>query len=65
MITDMKDSISEIKSTVNERFDKVENRLTVLFNHQSSKLPPWVVVLGTFAGLLIGGLLSGLISALI
>jgi hypothetical protein len=56
MIYEIKDNINRIEKKVDIGFSNIDTRITELFNHQSSKLPPWIVVLGSLGGALLGGL---------
>ena len=56
MIQDIKTDISDLKREQKEGFNNLDNKMTELFNHQSSKLPPWVTVIGTLGGTILGAL---------
>ena len=54
MIEDIKRDVGRIETKVDSGFEKIDGRITELFNHQSSRFPPsaaWsLAVLGTLLG---------------
>ena len=52
MVTDIKEDVKDIKTGMGE----LSKQMTELFNHQSSKLPPWIVY---FIGIMMA-LVSGM-----
>lgn len=57
LIMNVKEDIRRIENKVDGGFLNIDNRITELFNHQSSKLPQWVVWFVT--------ILSSLLTALV
>ena len=56
MVENLSNEFNDLKTEVNLRFDKFDNRITELFNHQSNRLPMWATILFTIGGSLIAGL---------
>ena len=57
LIMNVKEDIKRIECKVDTGFLNIDNRITELFNHQSSKLPQWIIWFVT--------ILSSLLTALI
>ena len=47
----------EMVNEIKDKIDKLDCRMTELFNHQSSRLPLWVTILFTILGSLVTGLI--------
>jgi len=62
MVSDMKESTDKGLKLIDTRLEKMENNMTDMFNHQSSRLPPWVAIIFTIGGSLITGMLMWIIT---
>lgn len=47
---------------INSKLDKMNDRITELFNHQSSRLPPWVTVVISGLSSFVTGLIMWIIT---
>jgi hypothetical protein len=64
MIVDMKDDIKETKDGISRLNFELTNpksglnlKLDDLFNHQSKRIPPWILAVGSIGGVVLGGLI--------
>ena len=50
--------VLDLKEEFNKRFDKIDQNITNLFNHQSTRIPPWAAVTISVLTALVGGLIG-------
>lgn len=44
MVLDIRTDIKDLKGRLNTFENKIDGRLTDLFNHQSTRVPQWIVI---------------------
>ena len=62
IVGNIKEDLNKFEKNMTKRFDNLENTNTKLYNHLSSRLPPWATALGAIgiglisvaAGILVG-----------
>jgi len=54
--------IDDLKANLDTNFREIKLNQTELFNHMSSRVPPWVTILCTILGGLVVGLIVKMVS---
>lgn len=62
IVENLSEEVKGMKHEMKEGFEGLNDRMTDLFNHQSSKLPQWITIVGSIGGVLLGSLIVWIIT---